>query len=59
MEDILPFVWAFVIGGAICVLGQLLMDVGKLTPAHTMSALVVLGAVVDGLGWCWSYRTHH
>lgn len=51
MEDILPFVWAFVIGGAICVLGQLLMDVGKLTPAHTMSALVVLGAIVDGLGW--------
>ncbi|WP_135547623.1 stage V sporulation protein AE [Paenibacillus cymbidii] len=46
----MDFVWAFVIGGAICVLGQLMMDIGKLTPAHTMSALVVIGAIVDGLG---------
>ncbi|WNR46327.1 stage V sporulation protein AE [Paenibacillus roseipurpureus] len=46
----MSFVWAFIVGGAICVLGQLLMDVGKLTPAHTMSTLVVLGAIGDGLG---------
>ncbi|MBN6187644.1 stage V sporulation protein AE [Aneurinibacillus sp. BA2021] len=45
------FFWAFVIGGIICVIGQLLMDVGKLTPAHTMSTLVVTGAILDGLGW--------
>ncbi len=45
----MDFVWAFIIGGAICVLGQLLIDVGKLTPAHTMSTLVVLGAIVDGI----------
>jgi stage V sporulation protein AE len=45
------FFWAFVIGGLICVIGQLLMDIGKLTPAHTMSALVVAGAILDGLGW--------
>lgn len=45
------FVKAFLVGGAICVIGQLLIDVGKLTPAHTMSVLVVTGAVVDGLGW--------
>jgi stage V sporulation protein AE len=51
MDDIMPFVWAFIIGGAICVVGQLLMDVCKLTPAHTMSTLVVIGAIVDGLGW--------
>lgn len=38
------------VGGLICVLGQLLMDVGKLTPAHTMSLLVVTGAVLGGLG---------
>lgn len=30
--------------------GQFLMDVVKLTPAHTMSSLVVAGAVLDGLG---------
>lgn len=46
---IMQFVWAFVIGGAICVFGQLLMDIGKLTPAHTMSTLVVIGAIVDGI----------
>jgi len=50
MSQVLPFVWAFVVGGVICVIGQLLMDVGKLTPAHTMSALVVAGAVLDGVG---------
>lgn len=50
METVMMFVKAFLVGGAICLLGQLLMDVVKLTPAHTMSALVVLGAVMDGLG---------
>ncbi len=44
------FFWAFVVGGIICVIGQVLMDVMKLTPAHTMSALVVGGAVLDGIG---------
>lgn len=43
------FFWAFVVGGAICMVGQFLMDVVKLTPAHTMSTLVVVGAVLDGL----------
>jgi stage V sporulation protein AE len=51
MNTLLSFVWAFIIGGAICVIGQLLMDKGKLTPAHTMSTLVVTGAIIDGLGW--------
>ncbi|MFC5651806.1 stage V sporulation protein AE [Paenibacillus solisilvae] len=45
------FLWAFLVGGAICVIGQLMFDVAKLTPAHTMSILVVAGAIVDGLGW--------
>ena len=45
------YVWAFVIGGLICVVGQLMFDVLKLTPAHTMSTLVVVGAIMDGLGW--------
>lgn len=44
------FFWAFVVGGFICVIGQVLMDYFKLTPAHTMSSLVVAGAVLDGLG---------
>lgn len=44
------FLWAFLIGGGICVIGQLMFDVFKLTPAHTMSILVVIGAIVDGVG---------
>jgi len=44
------YFWAFVVGGLICVVGQLLMDVGRFTPAHTMSILVVSGAVLGGLG---------
>lgn len=45
------YLWAFLVGGAICTLGQVMMDGFKLTPAHTMSTLVVLGAIVDGFGW--------
>lgn len=44
------FFWAFVIGGLFCVIGQLLFDVVKLTPGHTLSLLVVAGAVLDGFG---------
>ncbi|MBN2983246.1 MULTISPECIES: stage V sporulation protein AE [Cohnella] len=47
----MQYVWAFLIGGGICVIGQLMFDVLKLTPAHTMATLVVAGAVIDGLGW--------
>lgn len=44
------FFWAFIIGGGICVIGQLLMDVGRLTPAHTMCSLVVAGSILGGFG---------
>ncbi|MFB9276814.1 stage V sporulation protein AE [Cohnella cellulosilytica] len=44
------YLWAFAIGGAICILGQICFDVFKLTPAHTMTLLVVLGAILDGVG---------
>lgn len=44
------FIWAFVVGGGICVVGQLMFDVLRLTPAHTMSTLVVIGAILGGLG---------
>lgn len=44
------FIWAFIIGGLICVLGQLLMDGLKVTPAHTMCTLVVAGSILGGFG---------
>lgn len=44
------YVMAFVIGGLICVIGQLLMDLTPLTPAHVLVLFVVLGGVLSGLG---------
>lgn len=44
------FIWAFIVGGSICVIGQILMDVFRLTPAHTTSSLVVVGTILGGLG---------
>lgn len=44
------FFWAFVVGGLICVIGQIMFDVFKLSPAHTLTTLVVAGAILDGLG---------
>lgn len=46
----MEFFWAFVIGGAICVVGQLMMDVMKLTPAHVTTSFVVIGALLDAFG---------
>ncbi|MCL6597991.1 stage V sporulation protein AE [Alicyclobacillus macrosporangiidus] len=46
----MTFVWAFVVGGIICAIGQVIMDVSKLTPGHVMVVLVVAGAILDGLG---------
>ena len=44
------FIFAFIVGGLICVIGQLLMDILKITPAHTTCTLVVIGAILGGLG---------
>ena len=45
------YVWAFVVGGLICVVGQLLMDFTKMTPARILVSYVVAGVVLSGLGW--------
>lgn|SRR5699024_63693 len=44
------FITAFIVGGLICVIGQLMFDVLKLTPAHTLTLLVIIGAILDGVG---------
>ncbi len=41
---------AFLVGGTICALSQLLIDRTRLTPARILSGYVVLGVVLDGLG---------
>ena len=45
------YVWAFAVGGAICVVGQLLMDYTKLTPARILTGYVVAGVVLSAVGW--------
>ena len=44
------YLWAFVVGGLLCVAAQLLLDLTKLTPAHVMVIFVMLGAAAGGLG---------
>lgn len=44
------FLKAFVVGGLICVVGQLLIDYTKLTPAKILVAFVVLGVILGGIG---------
>ncbi len=46
----LKFVMSFVIGGLICVVGQILIDKTSLTPAKILVAFVVLGVVLQGVG---------
>jgi stage V sporulation protein AE len=46
----MEYVMAFLIGGAICVIAQLLIDVGKLSQMHVMSLLVVIGVVLTSFG---------
>ncbi len=41
---------AFLVGGSLCLLGQLLIDRTKLTPARILVAYVVAGVVLGGLG---------
>ncbi len=51
MDMFMEYVWAFVIGGLICVVGQLLIDLTKLTPARILTSYVVMGVILGGLGW--------
>jgi stage V sporulation protein AE len=46
----MTFVWAFIIGGAMCALAQLVLDNFKLTPAHVLVLFIVLGALASGFG---------
>ena len=45
------FINAFWVGGLICVIGQLLIDLTKLTPARIMVLYVTSGVVLGALGW--------
>lgn len=44
------YLWAFVVGGAICVVGQVLIDFTKMTPARILVLFVTLGVALTALG---------
>lgn len=48
MDIFMDFFWAFLIGGLWCVIGQLLIDLTKLTPARILVSFVVLGVILGG-----------
>jgi len=41
---------AFVVGGIICVIGQLLIDLTKLSPGKVLSMFVVIGVLLGAIG---------
>ncbi len=50
MEDIMNYVWAFTVGGGLCVIAQILIDRTKLTPARILVAYVCLGVILNAVG---------
>lgn len=41
---------AFFVGGAICLIGQILIDLTKMTPARILVSFVVIGVVLGAVG---------
>jgi stage V sporulation protein AE len=46
----MDYIKAFIVGGIICVVGQILMDKTKLTPARVLVIFVTLGVILQGMG---------
>ena len=46
----MQYLWAFLVGGAICVIGQLLLSFTRLTSARILVLFVVTGVVLGGIG---------
>ena len=50
METFSKFIWALVIGGALCVIAQILIDKTRLTPARILVSYVTVGVLFGALG---------
>jgi len=50
MEIFLTYLKAFVAGGALCAVGQILIDKTKLTPARILTTYVVVGVILGAVG---------
>ena len=47
----MDYLWCFLCGGLLCAVGQVLIDLTKLTPARILSGYVVAGVVLSAVGW--------
>lgn len=50
MELFVNCIKAFLVGGGICIIGQILIDFTKLTPARILVSFVVSGVILGALG---------
>ena len=50
MDMILEYLKAFLVGGVLCLIGQLLIDFTKLTPARILVGYVVGGVILSAVG---------
>lgn len=50
MGSFMDYLWAFVIGGAFCVIAQILIDKTSLTPARILVTYVTLGVFLGAIG---------
>ncbi|MBE6676885.1 MAG: stage V sporulation protein AE [Clostridia bacterium] len=50
MDWIWNYIWAFAVGGALCVIAQLLIDLTRLTPARILVLYVVAGVILGAVG---------
>ena len=50
MDMLMEYLKAFVVGGIFCVIGQLLLDFTKLTPARILVGYVVAGVILSAVG---------
>ena len=50
MAAVLPYFWAFAIGGSFCAIAQVLIDRTRLTPARILVGYVVGGVLLGALG---------
>ncbi len=46
----MTFIWAFLIAGTFCALGQIILDNTKLTPGHVTSLFTVFGSILAFFG---------
>ena len=50
MDTFLQYLRAFIAGGALCLIGQILIDKTKLTPARILTSYVVAGVILGAVG---------